>query len=537
MEKEIKAVAYARVSSKEQAEKELSIPAQLEAIRNHCKQKGWKLVHEYIDAGKSAKTDERPEFQRMIAMAKRPNRGFDAIIVHKFDRFSRNRDDHVIYKSLLKKIGVTVYSVTEQADPETPHGFLLEGIMEVMSEFYNMNLKNEAMKGMRENAKQGFHNGGAAPYGYRTSKAKNSNGRGKSVWILGPDDEVNTIRLIYDLYIHHNKGFKAIVNELNNRKIPSPHGKLWSWTTVWHILHNEAYIGQKIWNKHDYSTGKKKKAKEEWIINASSHPAIIDRDTFNLVIKKSAERNPSGAAYKSTGPSLYILRGILKCPMCSANMITGSNSKYSRGKTRYYFCGTYNRKGAGTCKRNQVFKEDIENAVINALVREFSILSYPGSLEEEIRKYVESVNRETTFNISRIDDEIKHINKRIQLMKSEMENYKNKQYLDDYIMELESDIERLQNEKEGTTRQIQKPIQDGEMLKLVRESLRNFVIEIKTQRPEIQHELLKKYLNSVTKELSSDNFKLNYIISIPSYSLDGTLTKVLEKTIYFSLDS
>lgn len=76
MEKEIKAVAYARVSSKEQAEKELSIPAQLNAIRNYCKQKGWKPVHKYIDAGKSAKTDERPEFQRMVAMAKRPNRGF-----------------------------------------------------------------------------------------------------------------------------------------------------------------------------------------------------------------------------------------------------------------------------------------------------------------------------------------------------------------------------------------------------------------------------------------------------------------------------
>jgi site-specific DNA recombinase len=96
MEKEIKAVAYARVSSKEQAEKELSIPAQLEAIRNYCKQKGWKLVHEYIDAGKSAKTDERPEFQKMIEKAKMPNKGFDTIIVHKIDRFSRNRDDHVI---------------------------------------------------------------------------------------------------------------------------------------------------------------------------------------------------------------------------------------------------------------------------------------------------------------------------------------------------------------------------------------------------------------------------------------------------------
>jgi Site-specific recombinases, DNA invertase Pin homologs len=332
----------------------LSIPAQLEAIRNYCKQKGWKLAHEYIDAGKSAKTDERPEFQRMIAVAKRPNRGFDYIIVHKFDRFSHNRDDHIIYKSLLKKIGITVVSVSEQTDPETPHGFLVEGMLEVISEFYNMNLRNETMKGMRENAKRGFHNGGNTPYGYRTARIKDSTGKDKSGWILGLDDEVNTIRLIYDLYVRKNKGYKAIVNELNAGNIPSPNRKLWSWTTIWHILHNEAYIGQKIWNKHDYSTGKKIKQKEEWIISAGSHPPIVDRDTFNAVRMKSEERNPTGSAYKASGPSIYILRGILKCPMCGVNLITGSNSKCSRGKTRYYQCGTYHRKGSKACKRNHV---------------------------------------------------------------------------------------------------------------------------------------------------------------------------------------
>ncbi|KJR48087.1 resolvase domain protein [Desulfosporosinus sp. I2] len=77
---------FARVSSKEQAEKELSIPAQLIAIRKYCQDKGWKLIEEYLDEGKSAKTAERPAFQRMIALAKKPNKGFDAIVVHKFDR-------------------------------------------------------------------------------------------------------------------------------------------------------------------------------------------------------------------------------------------------------------------------------------------------------------------------------------------------------------------------------------------------------------------------------------------------------------------
>lgn len=98
----MKVVAYVRVSSERQAEKELSIPAQLKAIQQYCQEKGWIIVGEYIEKAKSAKTDNRPEFQKMIALAKRPNRPFDAIVVHKFDRFSRKRDDHVIYKALLR---------------------------------------------------------------------------------------------------------------------------------------------------------------------------------------------------------------------------------------------------------------------------------------------------------------------------------------------------------------------------------------------------------------------------------------------------
>lgn len=534
MDKEIKAVAYARVSSKEQAEKELSIPAQLEAIRNYCKQKGWKLVHEYIDAGKSAKTGERPEFQRMIAMAKRPNRGFDAIIVHKVDRFSRNRDDHVIYKSLLKKVGVTVYSVTEQADPETPHGFLLEGIMEVISEFYNMNLKTETMKGMKENAKRGYHNGGQAPFGYRTDAVKDSNGRTKSVWVLGPDNEVTTVRRIYDLYVRQNKGYKAITGILNEEGVPSPGGKLWSWSTIWHILHNPAYIGQKVWNKHDYSTGKKKKAPEDLIIRADAHPAIVDRDTFNAVTEKSLQRNYSEGAFKSTGPSIYLLRGLLKCPDCGTNMVTGSSSKSSRGTTRYYHCGTYHRKGSKSCKRNGVNKEKIDTAVINTLMREFSLLGYTGVLEDEINKYFDNQNREVLFQIARIDDEIKYLQKRLDIAQKE-ESVVSKSQIDGYIKEVKSDISSLQNEKAELVKQKSRSDLTRENIKYLLDKLRNFNSHIKTEPPDVQHELLKEFVSYVSANKISGGFKRIYCLKLPPEITEKAQT-VLEKVLYFSLD-
>ncbi|WP_256972756.1 recombinase family protein [Saccharibacillus sp. O23] len=98
-------------------------------------EKEWTITHQFIEKGRSAKTDERPEFQKMIALAKRSNRPFDAIVVHKFDRFSRKRDDHVIYKALLNQHEAKVLSVTEQIQAETPQDMLLEGMLEVISEF------------------------------------------------------------------------------------------------------------------------------------------------------------------------------------------------------------------------------------------------------------------------------------------------------------------------------------------------------------------------------------------------------------------
>lgn len=534
MEKEMKVVAYARVSSKEQAEKELSIPAQLEAMRNYCKQKGWKLVHEYIDAGKSAKTDERPEFQRMIAMAKRPNRGFDAIIVHKYDRFSRNRDDHVIYKSLLKKIGIIVYSVTEQADPETPHGFLLEGIMEVISEFYNMNLKTETMKGMKENAKRGYHNGGQAPYGYRTAAVKEIGGRTKSVWVLGPDEEVNTVRRIYDLYVRQNKGYRAIAYLLNEEEIPSPGGKLWSWSTIWHILHNPAYIGQKVWNKYDYSNGKKKKAPEELIISANAQPVIIDRDTFNAVIAKSKERNYSGGAYKATGPSLYILRGLLICPDCGFKMVTGSNSKNARGKTRYYHCGTYHRKGPKACNRNIVYKDKIESALINTLIREFSILCYPGSLEEEIKKHYEYRNRDILFQLTRTEDEIIRQRQRMETALKERFPGEQNKYFKEYITQLKDDITNLENERENLKASMTALDIDNIDIKEVRECLKTFASNIKTMPSDQQFLILKEFVLTLVEDRINNAFKLIYKIDGQDYESGGKKI-LLEKTIYFNL--
>lgn len=82
------ALAYARVLTKEQAEKGSSIPAQLKAIRDHAKSQGFMVTEEFADEGESAKTDDRPAFKKMIKRCQK-DKFIDAVIVHKIDRFSR----------------------------------------------------------------------------------------------------------------------------------------------------------------------------------------------------------------------------------------------------------------------------------------------------------------------------------------------------------------------------------------------------------------------------------------------------------------
>lgn len=79
----MKVCLYARVSSEKQAEKDLSIPAQLKAMEEYARIHGHQVVGRYIDEAQSARTADRPQFQAMIAAAKQKDRPFDGILVWK----------------------------------------------------------------------------------------------------------------------------------------------------------------------------------------------------------------------------------------------------------------------------------------------------------------------------------------------------------------------------------------------------------------------------------------------------------------------
>ncbi|MGP1569097.1 MAG: recombinase family protein [Peptoanaerobacter stomatis] len=157
----MKVVAYARYSSDNQREE--SIDAQIRAIKKYCKENKYILLNIYIDEARTGTNQNRPQFQQMLKSAK--NKEFEAVVVHKFDRFSRNKMDAVRIKYELKQQGVKVLSILEPLNG-TPEDVIIESLYEGMAEYYSLNLAREVRKGMLENAEKGLTTGGTAPLGF-----------------------------------------------------------------------------------------------------------------------------------------------------------------------------------------------------------------------------------------------------------------------------------------------------------------------------------------------------------------------------------
>ena len=149
------AVIYARYSSDNQREE--SIEGQLRECKEYADQNGITVVRTYIDRALSAKTDSRPQFQQMIHDS--ATHTFEAVLVWKLDRFSRNRYDSAHYKRILKNNRVHVVSVTEPIS-NTPEGIMLESLLEGMAEYYSAELAEKVSRGHKENALKAKFNGG-----------------------------------------------------------------------------------------------------------------------------------------------------------------------------------------------------------------------------------------------------------------------------------------------------------------------------------------------------------------------------------------
>ena len=271
---------YARVSSDRQ-DVDLSVAAQLRALREHADKNGYVVVREYVDEAESGRVADRPRFQEMLDEAKSTKAPFREILVWKFSRFTRKREHAVAFKSLLRRRGVRVVSITEQAD-DTPTGRLLEGIIETIDEFYSDNLAQDVTRGMREAASRGFWVASYAPFGY--NRVMVQDGPKKRPKLEPDPGSFDVVRRIFDM-AEAGKSTLDIARTLNDEGIASRRGNLWGKTSVHAILINEAYTGTLIW-------GANAKNGAEPVRVENAFPALIARKQFDRVSKLLRSRAP-----------------------------------------------------------------------------------------------------------------------------------------------------------------------------------------------------------------------------------------------------
>jgi len=386
-----KAAAYVRYSSDNQREE--SIDAQIRAIREYAAREGLAVIKVYPDEAKSATTDQRPQFLEMMRDAE--TGVFQAVIVHKLDRFSRDRYDSAYYKRHLKRCGVRLISVLENLD-DSPESIIMESVLEGMAEYYSRNLSREVMKGMRETAYQCKHTGGVPPLGYALAEDK--------TYVIDVSN-AKTVQIIFEMYAA-GQGYSDIIARLKREGLKTRTNRPFGNNSIHDILRNEKYRGVYIFNRSKPKINGKRnhhqsKDDDAIIRIEGGMPRIIDDQTWRVV----QERMKSNKKGSNSAKELYLLSGLIFCGKCDGAM-TGTRKFAGRNKTLYasYECST--RKRTKECDMKAINKNMVENAVIEYLEENVFSPTATEQLAAKITEYAASQGAEINRAIKLFTDQL-----------------------------------------------------------------------------------------------------------------------------------
>lgn len=428
-----KAVAYARFSSDHQREE--SIDAQLRAIHEYAQKNNIIIIGEYIDRAKSATTDNRPEFLRMIDDSKKHE--FNAVVVHKLDRFSRNRYDAEFYKRTLLRNGVSLKSVTENFDG-SPESVILESVIQGMSEYYSKNLAREVMKGLKENAFSCRHTGGLPPLGYNLDKETQK--------LVINEDEAKIVQFIYKQAID-GVGYASIADELNRKGCKTKIGRNFTANSISTLLRNPKYVGNYIYNRSSSKdidgkrNGHAYKDKSEWIIIEGGCPAIISKEDFEIISEKRERDKTIFLGHKHIEE--YLLTGKIVCGCCGGSFV--GERRWDKRRVRSYVkycCNIKKRQGASVCESRYIDRDALESLILRTLAQEIFCEGMVERIAGYYNQYCESMDK----------DKKEHVE---GLVRKQKELARNIETLVDMITKTQSEallgrLSRLEDEKKGS---------------------------------------------------------------------------------------
>lgn len=436
-------MAYIRVSTDDQTE--YSPEAQLEDIIRFCITNKIMLPKEniFIENGISGRrADKRVAFQSMINKASEKPKPCDVIMVHKFDRFARNREESVVYKSKLrKKLGIDVIAVKEPLPEDKKMALIMESQLETMGEYYSLNLADEVLKGLRKKADRGEHIA-KAPFGYtkviKEIIKEKIGGKTKEriirELVIEPN-EAKVVKLIFDRF-SNNVSLRDITQELKSLEIKTKNGNDFEERAVKWILNSPIYIGEVRWTEGGMG---RNFYKENMTRRKSTHEPIISIETWNKVQEIIKQNKTIYASRSKAHPKHeHWLRGLLKCDNCGRQLV--------KNTINFQCCGYVK----GLCNiSHSIAVSKVENAIINQLKQDFE--NQPVNIE------VSSERIDYSSDISIVQGQIKQLEVKEKRVKLAYENGI------DTLEEYKENKERLANEKKMYEKKLNEIIKSNDI--------------------------------------------------------------------------
>jgi DNA invertase Pin-like site-specific DNA recombinase len=446
-----KAVGYLRCSTDKQDQ---SIPDQRKAIQEYAEKNGLIISEWFADEGRSGTgTEKRDEFNRMIKLIEKGENDFNYILVYDISRWGRFPDDDeaAYWEFHCKRHKVNlIYTHEELMTENKLANSLIKNLKRNSAGEFSRNLSKLTTRGSKTAARQGFWNGGQAPYGYKRVECDDNGDligelkpyqkvRASLKVKLAPGDptEIEVVQKIFDLYVNRGYGLRRIANALNSEKIASPNkGKQisvknhrgewvkkqnkgqWNLSTIHFMLMDEVYIVSIVYGKNkkgkfsaDENTWQDKDGKKtqhdknNWVVAKNAHKAIVDKELFKKAQEtrkvrkhfcKASDGNPYG--------SKYLVTGLMFCERCGFKFVGHSNVSGEK-KYLYYQDGGFLYKGLEICNGKRIRREMIDDFALERVKHRLNSKLWRKQLKKRLNQRFSSV-QPNIINSGNIEDEI-----------------------------------------------------------------------------------------------------------------------------------
>jgi DNA invertase Pin-like site-specific DNA recombinase len=345
------AAVYVRMSTEHQ---QYSTSNQMDAIREYAARRGFTIVAQYSDEGKSGLSIHgRDSLSQMIRDVQNGGAAFSSILVYDVSRWGRfqDADESAYYEYICRRSGVAVHYCAEQFENDgSPVATIVKGVKRAMAGEYSRELSSKVFQGACRLIQLGYKQGGAAGFGLRRMLVDQT-GRHKTVLqigeqkslqtdrvilVPGPEHEVETVRWMYRAFVDGGMNETAIAAALNDRGILTDFSRAWTRGTVHEVLRNEKYIGNNVYHRTSFKLKRKHVTNppDKWIRAENAFEGIIDPELF----RKAREIILARSRKYTDEEMLELLRAVLRRHgVISGILIDESESLPSSSAYRHRF--------------------------------------------------------------------------------------------------------------------------------------------------------------------------------------------------------